>query len=752
MVSGFRSLFRLRPIAEELGRQSRALLLSRMRTGIVLALFFIPSFIPLDYFRMPEHFAWAMVVRLSGCGLLLVLLSILSLKPAEPWAEWFAAFGVSLISGTVLGVARFSHGAADPVYLVQAMAIIFLIMGAALLLPLEGRWILLLGSIPLVMQALMTLHFEFLENLPILASGVIALVVAVVGAQSAFLARLGDYEGQRAKEALLEARSEIVTMLTHDVEQRKKNEEVLRKSEQKYRTLFEEYRDGLVLASAGGRILDANSAALALFGYVHKEEFLALRTYELFYARRDLERVRLARLLVANDFSLRDVEIDCKHRSGRRLNVVVSSSPLRDEEGQIVGFRTVVRDVTERRLLEARLRQTQKLEAVGMLAAGVAHEINNPLTYVITNLQMMQADLRQLTPTGPGTLLVDAFGSRVNEACEGAERVRHIVRDLKTFARLDEEERGAVEVAPLLVKSIKLAGPEIRYRARVRQEIAPVPPVVGNEGRLSQVFVNLLINAAQAMEEGAVERNEIRVRTSATEREVQVEVADTGKGIAPEHLDRLFDPFFTTKSTSGGSGLGLSICYNIVTSYGGRIEVESKLGAGSRFVLHLPIERTPRAVVIAEKRPLVASRHGRVLVVDDEPFVVSAIQIILARTHDFVGVASGAEALKILEYDDRFDVILCDLMMQQGSGMDLYNAIARRQPELARRMLFMTGGAYTQHAQRFLAAVPNPCIEKPFGPAELVSVVEQVMAGGTRRDARLRAYPRSGVRGIRRRV
>jgi PAS domain S-box-containing protein len=738
MVYGLRSLFQPRPVAEELCRQSRVLLLGRMRTGIALALLFIPSFIPLDYFRMPEHFAWAVVVRLSGCGLLLMLLPILSLKSAEPWAEWLAAFGVSVIGGTVLGVARFSHGAADPVYLVQAMAIIFLIMGAALLLPLEGRWILLLGSIPLAMQALMTLRFEFLENLPILASGVTALVVAVVGSQSAFLARLGDYEGRRAKEALLEARSEIVTMLTHDVEERKKNEEVLRKSEQKYRTLFEEYRDGLVLASAGGRILDANPAALALFGYACKEEFLALRTHELFYARRDRERVRLARLLVTNDFSLRDVEIDCKHRTGRRLNVVVSSSPLRDEEGQIVGFRTVVRDVTERRLLEARLRQTQKLEAVGMLAAGVAHEINNPLTYVITNLQVMQEELRQLTPAALGTLVADGFGSRVNEACEGAERVRQIVRDLKTFARLDEEERGAVEVAPLLDTSIKLAWPEIRFRARVRQEIAPVPPVVGNEGRLSQVFVNLLINAAQAMEEGAVERNEIRIRTSATESEVQVEVADTGKGIAPEHLERLFDPFFTTKSTSGGSGLGLSICYNIVTSYGGRIEVESKLGAGSRFVLHLPIERAPRAVVTAEKRPPVASRHGRVLVVDDEPFVVSAIQIILGRSHDLVGVASGAEALKILEDDDRFDVILCDLMMQQGSGMDLYTAISRRQPELARRMLFMTGGAYTQHAQRFLAAVPNPCIEKPFGPAELVSVVEQVLAGGTLGDTRPR--------------
>jgi PAS domain S-box-containing protein len=739
MVYGFRSLFRPRPVAEELRQQTRALLLGRMRIGVALALFFIPSFIPLDYLRMPEHFAWAVAVRLGGCGLLLMLLPILSLKAAEPHAEWLAALGVIVIGGTVLGVARFSHGAADPVYLVQAMAIIFLIMGAALLLPLEGRWILLLGSIPLVMQALMTLDFEFLENLPILASGATALAVAVVGAENAFLARLGDYEGRRAKEALLEARSEIVTMLTRDVEERKKNEEVLRKSEQKYRTLFEEYRDGLLLSSADGRILDANPAALALFGYDSKDEFLALRTDELFYTRAERERMRLAGLLTADGFSPRDVEVDCKDRGGRRLNVVVSASPLRDEEGQIVAFRTVVRDVTERKLLEARLRQTQKLEAVGMLAAGVAHEINNPLTYVITNLHLMQEDLRQLAPGAPGRPLADAFGSRVHEACEGAERVRQIVRDLKTFARLDEEERGVVEVAPLLDKAIKLAGAEIRYRARIRREIAPVPPVVGNEGRLSQVFVNLLINAAQAMEEGEAERNEIRVRTSATESEVRVEIADTGKGIAPEHLERLFDPFFTTKSASGGSGLGLSICYNIVTSYGGRIEVESKLGAGSRFVLHLPIGRAPRAVVSAEKRPAAERRHGRVLVVDDEPFVVSTIKIILGRSHDLVGVASGAEALKILEDDDRFDVILCDLMMQQSSGMDLYSAIARRQPALARRMLFMTGGAYTPHAQRFLAAVPNPCIDKPFGPAELVSIVEQVMTGGTLDEARPRS-------------
>jgi PAS domain S-box-containing protein len=729
MGSRFKALFRSRPIADGLRRETQALLVGRLRIGVALALFFIPSFIPLDYLRMNEHFAWAVGVRLAGCGMLLLLAPILFLEAAADWAEWLAAVGVGVIAGTVLAVARFSEGAADPVYLVQAMAIIFLIMGAALLLPLEGRRILLLGLIPLAMQVLMTLHFEFLENLPILVSGVTALVVAAVGAESTFLARLGEYEGRRAKEALLDARSEIVTMLTHEVEERKTNEEMLRKSEQRYRTLFEEYRDGLLLSSVDGRIVDANPAALALFGYDCKEEFLALHTDELYYAPPELERTRLARLLAANGFSLRDVEVDCKRRDGRRLNLVVDSSPLRDEEGRIVGFRTVVRDVTEKKILEARLRQTQKLEAVGMLAAGVAHEVNNPLTYVIANLQMIQDDLRELTPA-PGTPLADSFGTRIHEACEGAERVRQIVRDLKTFARLDEEERGAIEVAPLLAKAMKIAGAEMRYRARVLQDIAPVPPVVGNEGRLLQVFVNLLINAAQAIEEGGFERNEICIRTSATDAEVGVEITDTGKGIAREHLEKLFDPFFTTKATSGGSGLGLSICYNIVNSYGGRIEVESQPGAGSRFVVHLPIARATRAVAAVEERPVVASRRGRVLVVDDEPFVLSTIKIILGRSHDLVGVSSGAEALKVLDADDRFDVILCDLMMQQSSGMDLHAALSRRRPELTGRMLFMTGGAYTPHAQRFLAAVPNPRIDKPFRPAELLSVVEQVMTVG----------------------
>jgi PAS domain S-box-containing protein len=719
--------------------ECRALLLERLRIGAILGLIFIPAFVPIDYLRMPEHFGWAVMVRLTGCAILASLFPLLATRFAQQRGEWLAALGVTTISATVLGVARFADGAADPLYLVQAMALVFLIMGTALLLPLDGRTMLMLGAIPFGMQVLATIHYSFLENLPILCSSLTALGVASVGAETAFANRLGDYEGRQAKESLLGARSEIVAMLERDVAARKRTEESLRKSEQRYRALFEETHDGVILSSTEGGILDANPAALAMFGYQQKDELCALLTHELQYEGSEGDRLRISRLLRADDPLQRDLEVEFRRKDGSRLVAMVSSSPIRGEDGKLAGFRMILRDVTERRMFEARLRQTQKLEAVGILAAGVAHEINNPLTYVLSHLQTMLQDFARTEAAAPLSPVLESMRNHVREAADGADRVRNIVRDLKTFARRgEEEERGAVDVIGVLETAIKLAAHELRNRARVRRDLRPVPQAVGDPGRLSQVFVNLLINAAQAIEEGAAERNEISIATRATEEEVLVEVSDTGSGITPENLDRLFDPFFTTKSSSGGSGLGLSICYNIVSSFGGRIEVQSKPGMGSRFTVRLPIARAPRVEPAAVPAIRAASRRGRILVVDDEPFVLSTVTMILGRDHELVGVGSGAEALAAIEKDDHFDVILCDLMMQKSSGMDVYGQLLKRHPRLARRLVFMTGGAYTPAARSFLARISNPCVDKPFGAADLTKVVEQVMAGDVERSGTAR--------------
>ncbi len=728
------SMLQGQALAGGLRLECRALLLERLRIGAILGLIFIPAFVPIDYLRMPEHFGWAVMVRLTGCAILASLLPLLSTRFAQQRGEWLAALGVTTISATVLGVARFADGAGDPLYLVQATALVFLIMGTALLLPLDGRTMLMLGAIPCVMQALATVHYSFLENLPILCSSLTALGVASVGAQTAFVSRLGDYDGRQAKEALLEARSEIVGILERDVAARKRTEEVLRKSEQRYRALFEETHDGVILSSVDGRILDANPAALAMFGYQQKDELCALLTHQLHYEGSEDDRRRIGRLLRADDLSLRDLEVEFRRKDASKLVAMVSSSPIRGEDGKLAGFRMILRDVTERKILEARLRQTQKLEAVGILAAGVAHEISNPITYVLSHLEALLQDIARAESTVPLASLLESTRAHAREAADGADRVRDIVRDLKTFARRGEEERGAVDLIGVLETGIKLAAHELRNRANVRRDLRPVPPVVGDAGRLSQVFVNLLINAAQAIEEGAAERNEISIATRATEEEVLVEVSDTGAGIAPENLERLFDPFFTTKSSSGGSGLGLSICYNIVSAYGGRIEVESKPGMGSRFTVRLPIARAPRVERPAVPVIRAPSRRGRILVIDDEPFVLSTITMILGRDHELVGVGGGAEAMAAIEKDDHFDVILCDLMMHKSSGMDVYGQLLKRHPQLARRVVFMTGGAYTPAARRFLARISNPCVDKPFGAADLTKVVEQVMAGDAERS------------------
>jgi len=680
------------------------LVVERLRVGILLALFFIPIFVPIDYVRMHEHFGWAVAVRSTGCALLVVLFGVSMLEAAERRAETLAAVCIFIISATVLSIARFAYGAADPVYLVQSMAIIFLVTGAALFMPLESRATLMLGLIPLALQTLLSLHFDWRESAPILASTMIAVLVAVVGAQTGFVTRLREYEARR----------------------------VLGRSEQKYRTLFDEYRDGLLLSAPDGTLVDANAAVVTLFGYDDKEEFLQLGTKALFYGPPETERERLRHMYLENGFVLRDVDVDVRHKDGSKRNVVVTSTPIRNEAREITGFRTIVRDVTESRALEARLRQMQKLEAVGLLAAGVAHEINNPLTYVVGNLETLREELRRIGDGARAGAFLESVRTRIADACDGTQRVRQIVRDLKTFARLDEEDRGAVDVVSVVGNAIKLASAEIRYRARLHTDLAAVPPALANEGRLSQVFVNLLVNAAQAIEEGAVERNEIRVVTSASEADVKVEISDTGRGIAPEHLERLFDPFFTTKSKNGGSGLGLAICYKIVSSYGGTIDVDSRVGAGSRFVVRLPIAKSaPSAAepLVVEPAPRQRVGRPRILVVDDEPFVLSTIRMILDREHDVVGVASGSEALRLLENDTRFDLVLCDLMMQRGSGMELYGELVRRDSPLARRMAFMTGGAYTPDARRLLAKSPNPCIDKPFGPAELTSIVDQILRG-----------------------
>jgi signal transduction histidine kinase len=261
----------------------------------------------------------------------------------------------------------------------------------------------------------------------------------------------------------------------------------------------------------------------------------------------------------------------------------------------------IVRQLEERKKLQAQLVFADRLASVGRLAAGVAHEINNPLAYIVSNLNFAVRELpaaRKVVPAPVADRLAGPLGEieeALEEARQGAERVRHIVRDLKTFSRGDDQDqRGPVDVRGVVDSSIKMAWHEIRQTARLEKHYGETPLVEANETRLCQVMVNLLVNAAQAIADPDPQRHEIRVTTSsAPDGRCKIEVRDTGAGIPAENLARIFDPFFTTKPVGVGTGLGLPICHGIITSLGGRIEVESRVGSGTLFRIVLPPARLP---------------------------------------------------------------------------------------------------------------------------------------------------------------
>jgi len=442
---------------------------------------------------------------------------------------------------------------------------------------------------------------------------------------------------------------------------------------------------------------------------------------ELVDLRDQLELMRLVRAAVSER---RGVTATCRVRVGGEVRWMESLIvPVAGDGGEVAALRGVTRDVTERQRMEEQLQLADRMVSVGTLAAGVAHEVNNPLAVVIAGLECADMALDAVEQGDAGAAAREAREA-MRDAREGAERVRAIVKDLKLFSRSDGERREAVDLHAVIDSSARMARNEIKHRARLVRAYGDVPRVEANEARLGQVFLNLLLNAAQAIEEGRASEHEIRVSTRLhPSGRVAAEVRDTGAGIPAEVLGRIFDPFFTTKPFGVGTGLGLSICDRIVRSFGGEIEVESELGAGTVFRVLLPPAVARRAAP-APLPSLPAPLHqGRVLVVDDEPAIGSAIRRALGHEYEVRVATSAAEALRWVRGGERFDVIFCDLMMPERTGMDLYEDLRAEAPEYVDRVIFVSGGAFTDRTRAFLDSVPNPRIDKPFDVRDLRAAV-----------------------------
>lgn len=493
------------------------------------------------------------------------------------------------------------------------------------------------------------------------------------------------------------------------LEQRDRAIEAHRRSQEGLRRLIEASTQGVVIVQ-GGVIAYANQGFRDLVGRSRDEVFGAV--LEEFVHPDDMDLADPELLRKEADMG---VELRLLNAQGDPIALDVTAGQMEYGEGPA----TLMILRHEHSISETdRQELANRMLAVGTLAAGVAHEINNPLAYVIANLEMVQLELSD-GDAGNVKGLIDT-------ALEGAIRVRDIVTDLHSFSRPDEETVFPVEVTPVVQTSIRIVWNEIRHRAKLIREFGEeIPPVMGNPSRLGQVVLNLLLNAAHAIDDGHADANQIRVKIEAVNGMVLIEVSDTGQGMPESMLEQIWRPFFTTKPIGMGTGLGLSFVRTVVHEMGGEIGVESQVGKGTTFRILLPattMTATPPPPRTAYPNPDTPPR--RILLIDDEVPLAHALAAVLAN--DEVVIAStGQQALHAIA-DRKWDAVLCDIMMPEMPGPEVYRRIVAARPELEPRFAFITGGTFTEQSREFLESTTSPVLVKPFRAKAVRDLIEQL--------------------------
>lgn len=518
-----------------------------------------------------------------------------------------------------------------------------------------------------------------------------------------------------------------------------------RVSSEKYWTLMQHASDAIFVLDQAGKILEGNPRAADLVGA--PPDRLLGRYFPDFVLPDEVEyvRVQFAKLPAARRLEAADIHL--RHADGHLVCTDLVASLVPGDPQPLV--LAIVRDVTQRNRLERQVAEQEKLAMVGQLAAGVAHEINNPMSYVLANLEQLERDAQPIVQI-LGALrswimdhapaeerqrfermiaesrldhALEEVGHSVRDAADGAKRIRDIVRDLRTFAHTDEETVAQTNLNAVLESAINIAYNEMKYRATLERAFGELPEIIASPGRLTQVFLNLLVNAAQAIQEGNPAAHRIRVVSRQEGQWLRVDVEDTGKGIAPEVLPRIFEPFFTTKPVGSGTGLGLSISLGIVRDLGGDIKVRSLPRQGTTFTVLLPVH-TGKQLPVSEEAAPVKPTARKLLLVDDESYILRAYARTLGRQHELTAALGGRQAIEVLgRTGGNFEVIICDLMMPDVDGIDLHAWVKEHFSGLERRMVFVTGGAATLRAREFLATLSTPWLEKPFEMEELQRAV-----------------------------
>ncbi len=484
-------------------------------------------------------------------------------------------------------------------------------------------------------------------------------------------------------------------------------------AEAQLQLIFEHVPDGILLIDATTQeVVAANPTMCSLID----RDAAAVRRLGLIDLHPPDDHRRLTEQLAGNDLALVSV-------MARRADGTVFPVDVQAAHAEIASRPMVLacyRDVTEKHRLVAKAAQAERLASLGLLAAGISHEINNPLTAILFELDRAVAEDRQL---GRDDL---------HQMVGGLRRISALIHDLGVFARRDPIPRVPVDVHACIARALAQASSQV-VEVEIVEALGTVPPVLASEGELVQVLLSVFLDAIDAMQDVGVDRRTLHVATRVDAERVVVEVSDSGPAIAPGDLDRVLEPYFATRRVHPGAGLSLAMCKSIVVGMGGELTVASGLDRGRRFLFDLPAAPTapsPPAAIAPEPS---APERGRLLVIDDEVTIRNTLARLLGADHDVVTAPSGVEAKAVLAHDQDFDLILCDVMMPRMTGFELHAWLAQAAPEVAARVVFISGGIFTSGASAYLASIPNQLLEKPFENARVRALAHEMVRARRRR-------------------
>jgi len=509
-----------------------------------------------------------------------------------------------------------------------------------------------------------------------------------------------------------------VLSMVQDVTERKRAEEALRESEEKYRTILETIEEGYYEVDLGGNFTFSNDRICQILGY-SKEELMGMN-HRQYTDQENAKRVyqTFNRVYRSGD-PCGEHGWEIVTKDGTRRSIEASVSLRKDASGKPIGFGGIIRDITDRKRMEEQLFQAEKLRAVGEMASGVAHDFNNALAAILGNTQL---------------LLYTAQGEELRETLKIIEKVAkdssQTVRRLQDFTRKRApQELFKVDINAIVKDSIEITKPKWKDEAQGRgirievvSHLEDIPLVSGSASELREVITNMIFNAIEAMHDGG----RIEIRTFSKGRDVFIQISDTGVGIAEETKKKIFEPFFTTKPFTN-TGLGLSMSYGIVKRFGGEIEVESKAGQGAAFTITLPIGEDKDEETV-DSQPIKKGRRARILVIDDDEFVRNVLSRTLAQADHQVTLAEdGGKGVQLFR-EGAFDMVLTDLGMPGVSGWEVCRMIKEISPHTPVGMV--TGWGDERHRGKMEECGLDFFISKPFDFAQILNVVAETMASG----------------------